>query len=426
MRSSKLALVCAIIIIGVLVLFRVVNSSSNEIAAYRFTIDKQSSLDKVLPRLEENLKRDPNSFIALNDLAGHYLSRARRLGREEDYETAEDFARRSLKILAQPNVPAQIVLAKVLSAHHDFVGAIAILEKALAEAPGAALQLFPELFTCYLGLGDLDKASAVADQLAHARPGTQTLGLRALVEEAQGRDDESYFDFVRSLKLEDLGDVENSAWVRSLFARFLIRRNQFKLAENLLKESLHILPDQPLAVGLEGDLALAQGDTAEAAEYYNRAFRIAKDAHFLLRLAETKALLGDAASATVLFQQVKSIVETDLNNKKLGHRPDLINAILGLFKLGAVPEGELQTALKLANEEVTARPTAASYFTAANTYLALKQFPEALTANLSLLRTSVRNPEYYNQTAVIYSKMNNPDREKFYLELAKKTGEVSW
>src|SRR6185503_2039035 len=66
------------------------------------------------------LQQDPASAIALTQLSGLYLQRARETGDDQSYTKAEEYARRSLALRTNRNGPAFVTLAAALVAQHRF------------------------------------------------------------------------------------------------------------------------------------------------------------------------------------------------------------------------------------------------------------------------------------------------------------------
>src|SRR5262249_52774771 len=103
------------------------NSSSITVPAARPVPADAASVDgseQAIRFLEDRVKRDPDDFIALNQLTGYYLLRLRETGSATWLDLAARAARNSLKAIpAEQNLGGLSLLAQVEFASHDFASA---------------------------------------------------------------------------------------------------------------------------------------------------------------------------------------------------------------------------------------------------------------------------------------------------------------
>src|SRR5262249_41114104 len=153
----------------------------------------------------------------------------------------------SLQRLPWPN-SAALTLAKLASARHDFREAIESAQKYLER--NRTVGALSVQVSSYMALGELERAAELAEEAVALHPDGSVYLLRALVMQAQGRDSEATFDFGRAVLAEDFGNREESAKLRALWGRFLLRRGELAGAHLLLDEALRIVPRHPLALDL--------------------------------------------------------------------------------------------------------------------------------------------------------------------------------
>ena len=97
--------------------------------------------------------------------------------------------------------------------------------------------------------------------------------------------------------MEDFGSHTESARLRSLWGRFLLRHGEDFRRQALFDESLRILPGNHLALSLKGEMEMKRGHFALAQKYLMEAFTASKQLRYLIHYARAKALAGDTKTA---------------------------------------------------------------------------------------------------------------------------------
>lgn len=376
---------------------------------YRFATGREAVVPNSLPALEERVKKQPGA-LELAELAGMYFDQGHKSGDLSWYDKAEATAKESLKKLATPNA-AKLTLAKIADARHDFREAIRLAKEALNEKGSAGA--IAVLVSSYLALGDLREAAIYADMAIEKRPDSGGYLMRALVLSAQGRDEEANFDFGRALVVEDLGAVEESARTRALWGRFLARRGEYAGAGALFDEALRIHPNDHLALALKGDMELRRGRYREAAALLIDAFTASKQMRYLIHYARAKALSGDATAAADLEAQAEALMRKELGEKTYGHRLDLAELLLDRARPADIAE-----AVALTESELSLRQSAEAYAMRARALFAAGRADEAADAVRAVLRTGVRDPEYFTLAGNIERARANAPRAGLYVDLA--------
>lgn len=384
------------------------------------TLAPRRELDETIAILAARTAAPVASPMEMADLADLYLKRAQIAGDPADYAKAETVAKRSLAALPAPS-SAPLTLAKLASARHDFRAAIALAREFLTHtrSPGA-LGL---LASAHLALGELDRASEAAEWAVGVKPDSAGYLMRALVFSAQGRDAEAAFDFAHAAEVEVAGDPEEAARLRTLWARFLLRRGEWRGAEDLLVEAGRIAPGYPLAVAHQGELALRTGHARRAKELFERALVASRQVRYLIDEARAQELAGDLAGATSTRTQVERLVRTELRENGLGHRLDLVEI---LVDRGA--PSDVSEAITLAAEEVLARPSAETRFQQARALAAGGNRREALEAVRAALATGARDARLYELAARLERAGGNAPRAALYAGEAARLdpGNAGW
>lgn len=363
------------------------------LAPYRFPVTAAPDSDAELAFLEERAARTSEGL----DLAA--LSRA--LLKRRRIVDAETAARRSLAVLPVSNPGAVLALAQAAQVKHDFAGSIALCDQVLSDRPRDAAALALKA-TAQLGLGDLAGAIRSADALVDRSPVSEHLALRAVVLAARGDEREALHDFRKACSLEEPGDPDGSAWVRSMWARLALQRGRTDDAEDLLREALRIRPFHPAALGILGDLELHRRRLEEADRAYASAYQGSGDPAFLAR----RARVNPAAAA-----ELRSAAEKALRGS--GDHP------LALARL-LLDKGEAAEALALAESEARSRRNADTLEVLARARLASGRLAEARAAAREAIRSGVLDAGLHELAAEIESRLGCASRAAMHREAARE------
>lgn len=391
---------------------------------YRYPIVARVSpiddLNETITALEARTSAPVASPMEMADLADLYLRRAQLAVDPEDYKKSGEIAKRSLAILPYPS-SAPLTLAKLATAHHEFRTAISLAREFLthSRSPGA----LGVLAASHLALGELDRASEAAEWAVGVKPDSAGYLMRALVFQAQGRDAEAAYDFAHAAALEEAGDAEEAARLRTLWARFLLRRGQWADADTLLAEAVRIAPGYALAVAHQGELALRTGQAKQAKQRFEDAFVTSHQVRYLIDEARAQELAGDLSGATSTRALVEKLVRAELRDNGTGHRLELVEI---LVDRGAAPD--VVEAIALARDEVTARPSADTRFQLARALAAGGNRREALDAVRAALATGARDARLYELASRLERASANASRADLYAAEAARLdpGNAGW
>jgi tetratricopeptide (TPR) repeat protein len=368
------------------------------LSAYPFKIEEEERSTAEIAFYEKK-KQKKISAIELAILGESYLSEGKVQGNAEYFVEAEKNANLSLAKIPEPNHAAQILLAKIYENRHDFNKTLEITQKLLAANPNdqGALKIAT---STHLALGNFVEAEMAAARLTlhSASPGNYTLS--ALVAIARGKDDIAEKLFISALKTELGGSVRDSAWIRSMVARFCIERNRRDEARQFLEESIRIMPSNPLAFSLLGDLEYLAQNYENAAKNYMTAFEQSKQSLHLIGYAKAQKELGMKELATSILNEAEALVRNDLQ-KSVGHRLELATLLLEKDS-----NKDLSEALDLALSEIKLRKTPQSYFILAKSLGALNNWKSAREIMDRILPRALSNQNYSEYSHMIDRRLS--------------------
>jgi tetratricopeptide (TPR) repeat protein len=364
--------------------------------------------------LQARVNRNPNDGLDLTALAGAYISKARVSGQNAWYVLAEQAAERSLAALPLEigNAGAQLALAEIAQAQHDFPRALKLIDAVTKTQPrnSSALALRSSI---NLAQGDLEGARQDVEPLVKALPNPSNLNLRAVILETQGKLEAAKKDFAHALEIEEADGVFGSARTRTLFARFSARHGQPELAQGLLEEALRIAPGYPLALLQLADLEFRQGQYESARATFNELRSTSKgspstfDHAAILGLARI-AQATNSSETDQLWNDAVIILRKEVMGGAFGHRRELARVLLERGR----PE-DVNEALKQAKLELSIRQDWESLNVLAWAQHRAALLKEARATIQKALAVGVQDAELEFRAGQIEQSLGN-------LELAKK------
>ncbi|OUC15231.1 MAG: hypothetical protein B0A82_07715 [Alkalinema sp. CACIAM 70d] len=403
------------------------HSSISKDYVYPFTLELPGTRDRKLILQQEiafyqaRLQQSPDSGLNLQSLANAYWKMGKATGEVSWYLLAEKTAQQSLAALPFSNSGAQLTLARISQARHDFATAIDLSRKVLTHEPGN-----PEaqaiLGTCYLAIGNLKQAEQHITTLVNQTPTLETLTLQALVEEAQGKASAEN-TFRSALKAEEAGEVGGSALVRVFLGRHFYRRGQLDQAAALYREALRILPRYPLATLHLAMVETRQGHWQAAEALYDQVIAYSQQSvtlydHTVLRgKARLQQLRGQNFQTTL--QKAETLLRRETNaghsNGTFGHQRELAQLLLDR----GTPQDNAE-ALQLMQQEIKLRQDAQTLAVYARSLARGDQADKALTAIQTALRSGIQDASLLMQAAQIAEQVGDRTLANQYRQQAKQ------
>ena len=396
--------------------FYLIQKNKNSFTNYKYNLpnikNETDITEKIsdLEDLEKFLSKNSN-VQDLNDLAELLFNKFGNTNNALYIDRSLKVLNKSLQIQPKQNSMATILKAKIFESQHRFEEAIDLAMTAL-NGRSEAYDAYHVIIYSNLSLGQMTKAQAWADIYVQKYPKIKSLSARGLVLIESGRIDEGVFDLNRAIKLEDLGEQSDSAWVRCILARHFISVGRLKEADYLLNQALIISEDYAFALDLLGQIAAINHDYKKAKTYFEKAFSLTKELAYLIHIADMEKVFGKTESAQSIYKIAESLARNDLKNNSYGHRLDLVRILLR-----KASKENLDEALALLKEEEKVRSSALVYQAFSEVYAEKKNWPQALEYAQRILRTGSQKPEHYLLLEKIYRNLGQADRGDLYMSL---------
>jgi tetratricopeptide (TPR) repeat protein len=426
LSPKMIAGTATILLVGVSIgSYTLLAKPSNNPWQYRFQRPAVGSVTKGIQQEiafhQQRIQQQPTAGLERAALASAYLRMARATGDSSWYLLAQQTAEQSLAQLSVHNHGAILVLAKVAAAKHDFSTALSLLKQVPPQAEALALST-----TIQLALGNTSEAQKNADILVQRMPSVGNFALKALVEVAQGKDQDAIKDFKAAIAAEDAEEAGSSAWVRTLLGRFYYKRGELQKAEELYQSALQILPKYPPALLNSAELAVRQWQSNpsqthhldKANAVYQQFFSNNQQAptvydHVALRgLARVQKLRGEITLANKTWERAIARLRSDIDG--FGHRRELAQLLL--------ERGEAKDraeALTLMQAEVKVRQDPETWDTLAAVYFQMEQLPAAEQAMQKALKSGILDPGIFDRAAAISTARGDIAQAQKYQELVK-------
>lgn len=339
-----------------------------------------------------------------------YVKQAKLTGDVSWYDKAEAVAQESLA--GTQNVRAKLVLAETWEKRHLFDKSMAMAKAVLKELPNDPEALATYAAIC-LAVGELDEATRATEIAVKLLPETPVLLLRAQVLNARGRDLEAEFYFRKALEVESRSAATDAVQVRTVYGRFLMNKGRYDEAQAYADEALRIKPGQYQALALLGDLHFKRNDPERAAKAFIDSFSASPQVSSLRKYARAKKLLKDDRGAEDGMREALALARKEIASGVHAHPLELSYVLVA----GNEPAG-WQEAIQLATDELKVRRSVLPYNALASALEKAGHLEAAAAAIDTVLRTGVRNPDYYMLAAKIARRMGDGDRARLYYSAA--------
>lgn len=370
-------------------------------------IDRQSRDDQ-LRVWSAVLETDPGSALALAQLAGLNVQKARETGRESYYPIAESMARRSLEIRTHRNARTFVVLASSLLAQHRFAEA--------RTAAAAALRLEPEspqyralLAEIDMELGDYDAAARGFTGLGRYRTHLSVGPRLARWDEVNGRVGparETLQELVAEAARRPDLPREQMAWFHFRLGDHYRRHGSPRRARAAYEAALAINPGDYRAHQGLAELELASQRPTRALSHARAAVQQSRTPETLLMLARALRETRDSAEAAAIEAEVESAIGEGASFERAWYAYRLDRA---------APDTAL---VELLEREARERGDVQGHDLLAWAYYKAARVPEARAASARALRSRTSDATVWYHAGIISHATGDFPRARAYLRAA--------
>ncbi len=318
-------------------------------AAVRANVDPLTSVTGVagsIEQLQAAVAARPGDAEVAASLGLAYLQRGRESSDPAWYAKAEALLDRARRLDPQ-SLDTLLGLGSLALSRHAFEDALRLGREALALSGGFAPSALAIIGDAQVELGRYDEAFATIDALGAARPSLVAYARQSYAAELQG-DLGGAIELMEMAVRAGAGGGEGTQWTRVQLASLLVRAGRLDDAEQQLQQALAALPTFARAEAGLGAVAVARGDLAGAATWYERAATHLPLPEVLVALGDVQAALGrkDAARASYALVEAQHRLF-----RAAGGDADLELAVF------AADHGDVEEALRLARSAAAARPS---------------------------------------------------------------------
>jgi tetratricopeptide (TPR) repeat protein len=291
------------------------NSPTSDLIS-RPVFDPQAT-QRLVTFWQKRVQAEPTGAIALRELAGAYLARARENGDISYVVKAEQAARKSLQVLPERNnFTAQLRLARSLLTQHRFPEALAIADRAAVQN-GEAHRLRADI-ALELGNDSLAESALAAIPALPDDPKRQNdlnyKALRARLLEGKGQWREGLaLRREAARQAEQFVDMpaETAAWYHTMVGHTLIDRGQLEAGERACRRALEIFPlDYRAMTGL-AEAQMWRKNWKEVIAWSQKSYRIApQNPEILILLGDAYAALGKPQESQRQYQLLAQLARS--------------------------------------------------------------------------------------------------------------------
>jgi tetratricopeptide (TPR) repeat protein len=239
----------------------------------RSAAESRSPSDDAIRFLEDRTAKDPEDFVALNQLTERYFQKLRETGDLTWLKKARRTAEASVTVMPERNLSGVAALAHAQLASHRFRDAVETARRVVAIQPNESFAR-ALLGDALLEFGELDDARNGYDEMRRLEPDSvQTQARLARLALMSGDFDAAQKEFTKALQVAKKLSTEvpeTIAWCEVQRGELAFSRGNWDAAEKDYRAALEEFPDYFAAVDHLAELQGARGKFDEAIAMYQR------------------------------------------------------------------------------------------------------------------------------------------------------------
>lgn len=255
-----------------------------------------------IAKAKAEIAKHPDHFPYYNSLAMSYARRARETSDVAYYDQAEQTLEKSFAI-SPGNFEGMKVEAWLLLGKHEFAKARELAKKLNQQMPDD-ITVYGYLTDANVELGNYKEAIDAAQWMLNLRPGNVAGMTRAAyLRELHGNLHGAAEAMKTAYDATPFQEAEDRAWLLTQMAHLALLDGDAAKAEMYAKGALGLFPDYHYALGVLGQVRMAQGKYEESAELFGQRYKAAPHAENLYALALALEKTGKEPEAATAFRE---------------------------------------------------------------------------------------------------------------------------
>jgi len=369
-----------------------------------------SASDRAITQSQFKIRRNPNNPVAYYQLGDAYIQKARESGDNSYFDLAEQALRKSLSLNPQQR-GVRRHLAHVLASRHDFEGAAAEAQEAIALNP-ADVDAHGVLGDAYLETGKYEQAEQAYRTMLTLKESLSSYSRLSGLKNLKG----DTFGAISDLKMAiHLGKQENQpkesvAWAQWQLGAEYYAIGKLAEAESEYVQALDTYPKYYRSLAGLAQVRAAQKRYPEAIQLYREAINAVPMPEYIAALGDVYAKSGNLNEARKQYELVEYIGQLSALNKALYNRE------LAYFYAdhGIKP----QQGLALAQRELDYRRDIYAYDVVAWSLYQNGKFEEAREAVNKALKLGTQDAKLHYHAGMIYERLGEREKAKEHLRRA--------
>jgi tetratricopeptide (TPR) repeat protein len=285
----------------------------------RTTTLQPTSAERSIAEAQNMIHEKPEQYSGYNLLAMALIRRARETSDASYYAQADDAVRKSLQ-LAPNNFDAKKINVSILLGEHELPAALDAA-KALNKQSLDDVMVYGLLTEANAELGNYKDAETAAQWMLDLRPGN----LPALINAAHLRElfgdfDGSYDLFQLAYESTPATEDEERAWLLTQMSHLRLASGNSDAAEKLVQQALSAFPNYPFAIGVLGEVRVAQKRYEDAVALFRQRYQSSPRTGYLYGLAQSLRQAGHSDEAKNAFAEFETKALLESNNEDNSNR----------------------------------------------------------------------------------------------------------
>lgn len=352
--------------------------------------------DRIIAQNQARVQAAPDDYKAYAELGLAFQQKARETNDPSYYAQAQDALNRALAI--QPDYYDAVAgLGTLNLSMHEFQRALEWGLKAQALIPSKAYA-YGVVGDAQIELGSYDDAVQSFQKMIDLRPDLGSYSRVSYARELYG-DIPGAIDAMQAAIRAGSPAAENTAWCRFQLGNIYFMSGQIDNALKQYSDALAGYPNYLHAYAGLGQVAWAQGNIAQAIDYYKKAVASVPLPQYLTALGDLYTISGDKKSAQEQYDTVLTIYKLFEANG--------VNAGIEKAAFLADHNTDIPTAITLAESAANTRQDVNTLDAVAWTYYNAGRYQDALTSIQKAMRLGTQNALFYYHLGMIQKAIGN-------------------